>query len=85
MIKYEPTRVRQHGQRVTRTQSGAERIEACRAILATGSFAKIDGVTVDLFSASAVIAVYDYLNADNKAKFERLPIVKMVRLAFKFV
>jgi hypothetical protein len=42
------------------------------------------GVLVDLFSASAVITVYDGLTRpEYRAHLARLPVVRMVQLAFK--
>jgi hypothetical protein len=75
--------VRRGGRKVFRTASGADRIAACRAIVEDQSFAKIDGIAVDLFSASAIIAVYDALNEVNREKFSRLPIARMAGVTFK--
>lgn len=83
--RVEPTRTREQGRKVTLSANGADRIAACRDITARHSFAKIDGVMVDLFSANAIIAVYDALTAQNKSKFENLPIAKMAKVAFQFV
>jgi predicted RNase H-like nuclease len=38
---------------------------------------------VDLFSASAIVAVYDALNDVNKAKYSRLSLPRMATVAFK--
>ena len=84
-MRIEPTRVRQHGRKVTLSSSGAERIAACRDIVERASFAKIDGVMVDLFSASAIVKVYDAINEVNRVKFERLPIGKMARVALQLI
>jgi hypothetical protein len=84
-MKIEPTRTRAEGRRVWLTTTGEQRIEACRAIVSASSFGKIDGATVDSFSASAIVAVYDALNEDNRAKFCALPIGKMARIAFKLL
>lgn len=64
---------------------GAGVIAACRKIKETASYAKVNGVTVDLFSANAIVAVYDALNEANRAKFLALPVTKMAKLAFQFV
>lgn len=79
----EPTRVRARGTRVTRPMSGAERIAAFRRIVAECQYAKIDGCMVDLFSASAVVRVYDALSEENKAKYSAMPAGRMAVLAFK--
>jgi len=41
--------------------------------------------TVDLFSASAVVAVYDALNAANREKFLSMPLDKMIEFAMRMV
>lgn len=38
---------------------------------------------VDLFSASAIVAVWEALNEENRAKFEKLPIARMAEVAFQ--
>lgn len=85
MHKMEPTRVRQHGTRVTKSTTGAEIIEACRSIVANGQYEKINGHMVDLFTASAIVKVYDAINETNKAKYSALPVAKMAAIAFKLM
>lgn len=81
----EPTRVRAHGRKVYSNQDGAGIVACCREIKDTATFAKINGVTVDLFSASAIVAVHDACTETNRAKFLALPVVKMARVAFKCI
>lgn len=38
---------------------------------------------LDLFSASAVCAVYKAVNEENKAKLEKLPPLRVVSICFK--
>lgn len=76
------SRVRAGGTNVTLCQSGEERIAAFRKIVEEKSFAIIDNVTVDLFSASHVVQVYDAINDANKAKYRELPVQKMVGIAY---
>lgn len=40
---------------------------------------------LDLFSASAVVQVYDALGPANRAKYAAMPIAAMVPLAFKMI
>jgi len=61
-----------------------EKITKIRAIK-EGVFNKVDGVALDSFSASAIIAVYDAISAENKRKFAALPVLKMANVAFKLV
>jgi len=84
-VHVEPTRRRQHGRKVWLTKTGAERIAACREIVASASFGKIDGCMVDLFSASAIVRVYDAVNQANQEKFARLSIAKMAKVAFQLL
>ena len=46
---------------------------------------KIDGVTVDTFTASAISQIYDKVNDANKKKMEKLPITKLASLAMKML
>ena len=62
-----------------------ETIKACREIVASCSYQKVDGVMVDLFSASTIVQVFDALNSANQAKMASLPVEKMAALAFKLV
>lgn len=86
MVKIEPTRVREHGTRVTDSNGDAgAKIAAVRSIVERQQYAKIDGCMVDLFTASAIVAVYDALNETNRAKYAALPIDRMGIVAFKLV
>jgi hypothetical protein len=81
----EPTRVRNQGTVVTRPKTPEERIAAIRRIVTEGQYAKVDGTMIDLFSASAVIGVYDKLNPENQAKYAAMPAGKMALVAFKLL
>lgn len=85
MHQLEPTRTRKQGTRVTKTKDGAEILAACRSIVANGQYEKINGHMVDLFSASAIVKVYDALNETNKAKFAALPVARMTSVAMKLL
>lgn len=84
-MQREQTRIRQQGRKVYADQDGAGIIAACREIKETATFAKINGVMVDLFSASAIVAVYDACNETNRAKLLALPVQRMASIAFKFI
>lgn len=60
-------------------------IQKLRKIVAEKQYAKVNGMTVDLFTASTVVQVYDALNEENKAKFTALSLPKMVGLTWKLV
>ena len=44
-----------------------------------------DRVHMDLFTASAIMQVYDALNEVNRAKFSALPMRKMADVAFRMM
>lgn len=69
----------------TRELSPEERIAKFREIVQHHQHAKVDGVGVDAFSASAVTQVYDALTAENKAKYAAFPAAKMVDVAWKLI
>lgn len=82
----EPTRTRSGGTRVT--SSGLDpqaKLAALRRIVVQGQYEKIDGTTVDLFSASAIVAVYDKLNEENRKRFLGFHVRKMAIVAFKLL
>ena len=85
MHKLEPTRTRQAGTRVTKAKDGDQIIGACRSIVANGQYEKINGHMVDLFTASAIVKVYDAINEANQAKFKALPVVRMASIAFQLL
>ena len=81
----EQTRVREQGTIVTNPKTGVERIEALRQIVRDSQYAKIDGIMVDLFSASAIIGIYDRISEANQAKYREMPVYKMADIAFKLM
>lgn len=81
----EPTRTREQGTVVTKPSTGQQRIHAIRRIVEEHQYAKVDGLMVDLFSASAIVAVYDALSPENQAKYASLSARKMALVAFKLV
>ena len=81
----EQTRTRVQGTQVTNPASGIERINAIRQIVTEKQYAKIDGIMVDLFSASAIIGVYDNINETHQAKYRELPVYRMADIAFKIM
>ena len=60
-------------------------IDKIKDIVSKKSASKIDGVTVDLFTASAISQIYDKVNDANKKKMEKLPITKLAALAMKMM
>ena len=62
---------------------GTPLIERLRDIVTTESAARIDGLLVDLWTASTVVQVHDALNEDNRRKFAAMPLRRMVDIAYK--
>lgn len=62
-----------------------KKIAGLRKIVAEKQHAKVCGVNVDLFSASAIIAVHDKLNSANRARYRDLPVRQMASVAFKML
>jgi hypothetical protein len=83
----EPTRVREHGTEVTNPAQDADpgqaRIDAVRRIVEGGSYAKVDGIMVDLVSASCIITVYDHLGDANKERYRNFNVGVMAKMAYK--
>jgi hypothetical protein len=81
----EQTGIREQGTIVTNPKDSIERINAVRQIVTNSQYAKIDGIMLDLFSASAIIKVYDAINEANQIKYRSLPVYKMADIAFKLM
>jgi len=69
----------------TAALSPEDRIAAIRRIVEERQYAKIEGVAVDLFTASAIIQVYDKLNDQNKAKLAAMPVPKIAAVVWKLI
>lgn len=62
-----------------------QRIAKLRQIRADHTAGLIDGMWVDVTTASALIAVHDALNPDNQARFDSIPLMRLVDFAWKQV
>jgi hypothetical protein len=69
----------------TELQEESKVISKVREIVDDESYAKVGGVMVDLFTASAIIKVYDKVNDSNKAKMDKMKIGQLVSLAYKML
>ena len=81
----EPSRVRERGTIVTQPENGEQRIAAIRQIVERGQYAKVDGCMIDLFSAGAIVAVYNALSEKNQARYAAFFAPQMAKIAFKLV
>lgn len=80
----EINRTRENGTAVTVSNGDtAVKLAALRDIVKSHQYAKIDGVMVDGFSASAMVQVVDALNPENRQKYLSLSISKMATVAFR--
>ena len=59
------------------------KIDQLRKIVDECQAAKVEGLFVDLFSASAMVQVHDALNETNREKFLALPVYKMANVTWK--
>jgi hypothetical protein len=78
-------RIREHGTPEVKPENGIERIEAIRRIVRKGQYAKIDGCMIDLFSASAIIQIYDNVSEKNQIKYRGMLAPRMGEIAFKII
>jgi hypothetical protein len=62
-----------------------DRISKIRKIASEKTLGRVDGVNLDTYSASAILAVYEKLSDENKIKFVALPVYRMASIAFKLV
>lgn len=59
------------------------RIEQLRKIVANRQYEKVDGITVDVFSASSILACYERGSERTKKVIETAPLVQVAQLALK--
>lgn len=60
----------------------SKRYEVAKIVLESKSAGKLEGVLLDTFTASALVRLYDALSADSRAKFDAVPLSKLVSVAF---
>lgn len=60
-------------------------IPKVKEIVAKKGAMKIDGVMVDMFTASAISQIYDKVNDANKAKMEKMKITQLANAAMKLM
>ncbi len=59
------------------------RIDRLRAIVDEKAACRMEGLLVDLFTASMLVQVYDALNETNREKFVKLSLRRMVDVGWK--
>jgi len=65
--------------------TGDPKEDAIREIVASQSMGRVEGVKLDLYSASAIVKVLDALSPQNKEKYMQLPVDRMAQMAFKMM
>ena len=65
--------------------SGNPKEDAIRDVVRTQSMSKVEGATLDLYSASAIVKVLDALNDANKERFLKLSVPEMAKVSLKMV
>lgn len=58
-------------------------ISKMKNIVENKSAARVNGLLVDMFSASVYVAIYEALNEKNKAHLEAMPLQEALLLTFK--
>lgn len=79
------TTTRKNGTKVHTPANAEERIAAFRDVVNEKQYAKIDGVMIDLFTASHVVQVFDALNDVNRAKLADMSAPKLVAVVWKLL
>ena len=62
---------------------GEEGLAEMRKIVASCTASKINECFVDVWSASAVVKVYDAVNEKNKARLLALPVARVCQIAMQ--
>lgn len=68
---------------VPKIDSKLSTIEKVRWVVEHKQYNRIDGLLMDMMTASTIIQIYDALSAANKVKFAALKVRKMADVAFK--
>lgn len=79
------TSIRKEGTRVFTTEDNQDKIGALQFIVRESQYAVINGRAVDLFTASAVLSVYDALSDKNKERYIKSDVPMMAKIAFQLL
>ena len=69
----------------TNLDEASKTIDAMKQIVDKKQAMKIDGVMVDMFTASAVTQIYDKVNDANKAKMDKMKATQLASVAMKML
>ena len=65
--------------------SGDPKVDALRQIVADKQYAKVDGVNIDMQTASLLLQILDGLNPQNRENFLGRPIEEMADIAYRIL
>lgn len=74
---------REHIEAVRASPLNEEGLAEMRRIVASRTAAKINECFIDMWSASAVVKVYDAVNEKNKARLLALPVGRVCEIAMQ--
>ena len=77
------SRYQQQAEKMKYIPEESKYIKVARDVVKKKSAKKVDGVLLDLFTASAIIQVYDTVNSQNKKRMDRLKLKQLADIAFK--
>ncbi len=60
-------------------------IEQLESIVRRRTASRVDGITVDLYSASTVLAVRNALTDGNKERLDAMSVQEMISISFKML
>jgi hypothetical protein len=69
-------------------QSGgimSKRYEAAKEIVADSTAKKVEGLLLDLTTARVLVQLYEVLNPESQANFDKPPLVNLVKFAWQKV
>ena len=77
------SRYQQQAEKMKYTSEESKYIKVARDVVKKKSAKKVDGVMLDLFTASAIVQVYDAVNSQNKKRMDGLKLTQLADIAFK--
>lgn len=69
----------------TAGSAGSTRMDQIRQVFERRQAATIDGYTLDLYTASAIVGVYDALSPANQQRCDLMPLPDLANLALQLL
>lgn len=63
----------------------SQRYTIAKRITETGQYGYLEGFTLDVTTAQAMVTVYEALAPHNQARFDALPLERLMRFVWKMV